>query len=92
MRILQVITDTLSQKPEIGIFSSMAGVALSPIAIISLISAVLGLVVTIFTLIINVMTIREKVRHKQQHRNGDSEDVFIDNQRYRRVEDEDDAE
>jgi len=92
MRILQIVTDTLSQKPEIGIFSSMAGVALSPLAIISLISAVLGLVVTIFTLIINIMNIREKIRHKRQHKDGEADDIFIDNCRYRRVDDEDNAE
>lgn len=88
---MQTVADTISQKPEIGIFGSMAGVALSPIAIISLVSAVLGLVVTVITLVIKIMDMVEKVRKKKR---GvvESDEVFIDNKRYKRVLDEDDSE
>jgi len=90
-RIMQAVADTISQKPEIGIFGSMAGVALSPIAIISLLSAVLGLVVTVITLVVNIISIIGKLRRKK-HKVGDSDEVFIDNKRYRRVLDEETSE
>lgn len=90
-RIMQAIADTISQKPEIGIFGSMAGVALSPIAVISLLSAVLGLIVTFITLVIKVMDMIEKVKRKR-HGAEESDDIFIDNKRYKRVLDEDDSE
>jgi cell division protein FtsL len=91
-KILQAVADTISQKPEIGIFGSMAGVALSPIAIISLISAVLGLFVTVITLTIKIMDMVDKIKSKKPHRPDEEEEVFIDNKRYRRIVDEDDAE
>jgi hypothetical protein len=90
-RIMQAVADTISQKPEIGIFGSMAGVALSPIAIISLVSAVLGLVVTFITLVIKIMDMVEKVRKKKRG-SVDSDEVFIDNKRYKRVLDEETSE
>lgn len=91
-KILQAVADTISQKPEIGIFSSMAGVALSPIAIISLISAVLGLIVTVITLVIKVADIVERLKLKKKGRPTGDEEVIIDNKRYVRVLDEDTAE
>jgi len=94
-RLMQIVADTISQKPEIGIFGSMAGVALSPIAIISLLSAVLGLVVTIITLVIKLMDMFKKIReNKHQDKNGEEvvDEVIIDNKRYRRIVDEDEAE
>ena len=89
--LIQSITDTISQKPEIGIFGSMAGVALSPIAIISLVSAVLGLIVTAITLVIKVLDMIDKVRKRKRGFVEDDE-VIIDNKRYKRIMDEDDAE
>jgi uncharacterized spore protein YtfJ len=89
--IMQTAADTISQKPEIGIFGSMAGVALSPIAIISLVSAVLGLIVTVITLVIKIMDMVDKVRKKKRGA-IESDEVFIDNKRYKRVLDEDDSE
>ncbi len=88
---MQAVADTISQKPEIGIFGSMAGVALSPIAIISLVSAVLGLIVTVITLIIKIMDMVDKVRNKKRGSIVDDE-VFIDNKRYKRVLDEEESE
>jgi cell division protein FtsL len=90
-RIIQTITDTISQKPEIGIFGSMAGVALSPVTIISLVSAVLGLVVTVITLVIKIMDIIAKVKAKRRLM-GEADELIIDNKRYKRIVDEDDAE
>lgn len=97
--VLKSVADTISQKPEIGIFGSMAGVALSPIAIISLISAILGLFVTLITLIIKVIDIAEKMRDKKGNKGKahtpplpDDDDIIIDNKRYRRIIDEDQAE
>ena len=90
--ILHSVADTISQKPEIGIFSSMAGVALSPIGIISLLSAVLGLFVTVITLTIKIMDMVEKIKLKKKGLPTGDETVIIDNKRYKRVMDEDDAE
>lgn len=87
--VLQTVADTISQKPEVGVFGSMLGVALSPIAIISLISAVLGLCVTIITLIIKVMDIWEKIQKKRKANTVLDDDVIIDNKRYRMIPDED---
>jgi hypothetical protein len=70
----------------------MAGVALSPIAIISLLSAILGLIVTIITLVIKVMDMVEKLKLKRKGLPTGDEEVVIDNKRYKRVTDEDDAE
>lgn len=84
-RIIETITDTISKKPEIGIFSSMAGVALSPIAIISLISAVLGLVVTIITLTIKIIDVIDKIRNRSR---GGGSEIMIGNQLYKRVDEE----
>ena len=83
-----VIADTLSQKPEVGIFSSMVGVALSPLAILSIISAALGLLITLLTLVIKVMDMRERI--KRRRRGDDGEDyVMIGDQKYTRKRDAD---
>lgn len=87
--VLQTVADTISQKPEIGIFGSMLGVSLSPIAIISLVSAVLGLCVTVITLIIKIMDIWEKIQKKKRANTVLDDDVIIDNKRYRMIPDED---
>lgn len=89
-RIMQAVADTISQKPEVGIFSSMVGVALSPVAIISLLSAVFGLIVTIITLVIKVMDITTKVKCKRAGLISGGEEVIIDNKRYKLVPDADD--
>jgi hypothetical protein len=83
--IAQVVVDTLSNKPEIGIFASMTGVALSPTAIISLISAIIGLLVAVITVIIKIMDLY----HKMKRRGNvlmDDEYVLIDGKRYKKEE------
>lgn len=91
-RLIEAVSDTLSQKPEIGIFGSMAGVALSPIAVISLLSAILGLIVTFITLVIKVMDIIDKIKRKRRGTREELDDIFIDNKRYKRVVDEEESE
>ena len=83
--IIETITDTISQKPEIGIFSSMAGVALSPLAIISLASAVLGLVVTVITLIIKIVDMVDKM-HMRKHHAVTDDMIMIGNKLYKRMD------
>jgi hypothetical protein len=87
--VIQTVADTISQKPEVGIFGSMLGVALSPIAIISLLSAIFGLCITVITLIIKIMDIYEKIQRKKKANTVLDEDVMIDNKRYRMIADED---
>lgn len=70
LRTIGTVVDTLSQKPELGVFSGMVGVALSPIAIISLISASFGLLIAIITLIIKMMDMLDKIKKKRLIRNG----------------------
>ena len=83
--IPQAVVDTLSSKPEIGIFASMTGVALSPTAVISLISAIIGLMVAILTVTIKIMDLYRKLKR----RSGvevDDEYILIDGKRYRKEE------
>jgi hypothetical protein len=79
------IADTLSQKPEVGIFGSVVGVALSPIAIISLVSAVLGLLITIITLIIKIIDVQEKIKIKKRFKENDIYQEF-NGKKYRLTE------
>jgi hypothetical protein len=53
---------------------------------------VLGLFVTVITLTIKIMDMVDKIKSKKPHRPDEEEEVFIDNKRYRRIVDEDDAE
>ena len=69
-RILQAVIDTISIKPEIGIFTSVAGVAVSPVDTIGILSAILGLSVTFLTLIIKIMDIWIS-GHKKLKENSD---------------------
>ncbi len=83
--IAQAVVDTLSSKPEIGIFASMTGVALSPTAIISLISAIIGLLVAILTVTIKILDLYRKLKR----RDGimvDDEYILIGGKRYRKEE------
>ena len=89
---IQTITDTISQKPEVGIFGSFMGVALSPIELISLISAALGLLITIFTIIIKFMDLHQRIRDRKRRRYQKLqryENIVIDGKTYQRVIEED---
>ena len=91
----EVIADTLSHNPELGVFSSMLGVALSPIAIISLISACLGLMITVITLIIKIMDIIEKIKRKKRKRADELDEdnyMVIEGVRHRIAKDEEEEE
>lgn len=70
-RILQAAIDTISNKPEIGIVTSLAGVAISPIEIISILSAILGLSVTFLTLIIKIIDMWLITRKKAKEGSSD---------------------
>ena len=87
-KALQVIADTLSQKPEVGVFGSMVGVALSPAAVISLVSAILGLIVAVITVVIKVMDLvhKMKLRRNEVHVQPDDAYIIVDGRRYRREE------
>jgi hypothetical protein len=87
-KAIQIIADTLSKKPEVGVFGSMVGVALSPAAIISLISAILGLIVAVITVIIKVMDLIHKLRLRrgEVHAQPDDEYIVVEGRRYRREE------
>ena len=91
LKTMASIADTLSQKPEVGVFGSVVGVALSPIMLISLISASLGLLITIITLIIKIMDIQEKIRKKKRLKEGDLYQT-INGTRYRLTKAEEEEE
>lgn len=83
---VQTIADTLSNKPEVGIFGSMVGVAMSPAQVISLISAILGFLVALITVAIKVMDFFQKIKSKKE---GVTDDyIIIDGHRYKREVDE----
>lgn len=83
--IASTVVDTISSKPELGIFGSLIGVALSPIEIISLVSAILGISVTVLTLIIKIIDIRQKMKRKSVAQ----DDIIVENKRYRHIPDAD---
>ena len=87
-KILQAVTDTISRKPEVGIFGSMVGVTLSPVALISFLSAVFGLAITIITLTIKVMDIIQKARHRKADR-PDNDEIVVSGKKYRLVPEDD---
>lgn len=89
-KIAQAVADTLSQKPEVGIFGSMVGVALSPVAIISLLSAVFGLIVTVITLVIKVMDMYERIHQKKKAEAAGppaTDEIIIGGKHYKLAED-----
>ena len=79
-----MISDTISQKPEVGVFSGMVGVALSPVQLISLISAIIGLLIAIITLTIKIIDIRAKIKQSRRIRktSGSGCDLPDDNEDY----------
>lgn len=89
LKAVEALADTLSQKPEVGIFGSVVGVALSPVMIISLISAILGLITVILTLTIKIMDISNKIKEKKRTAQAD-EIRIIEGTKYRltKVQDE----
>lgn len=91
IRAIQSITDTLSNKPEVGVFASMFGVALSPTIVISLISAILGLIIAIITVIIKVMDLYSKLKHNK-YRMISNDFIRIDGHLYRKHDDDDNHE
>lgn len=99
--ILKTVTDTIAQKPEVGIFSSMAGVALSPLEMISLLSAFLGLILAALTLSIKIIEIFERMADRKLHikrvradqiRDGDGNTVlYVKGKRYIIAPDDDEV-
>ena len=87
--VLQSIADTISQKPEVGIFGSILGVALSPIMIISLFSAIFGLLVTVVTLTIKIIDLVAKINERKRYKRiiqDDVEIVVVGDKKYQRIE------
>lgn len=85
---IQNVVDTLSNKPEVGVFGSMVGVAFSPTAIISLISASIGLIVAVITVIIKIMDLYAKIQDKKVKavQADATEYKIIDGVKFKRVE------
>jgi len=63
--IIKTLTDTITQRPQVGVFSSMAGIALSPVEMITLVSALMGLILAILTLTIKVIEIFERMHDRR---------------------------